>query len=309
MPYASDPEFDEILPLLPTAPMTDVVASRAMLASMIPMINEGVDVTGLRIADRTVPGAPGAPEVLVRTYERDGGGNGSAVIYIHGGGFTVGSVDTEQGSAVAIAREVGALVISVSYRLAPEDPFPAGLDDCFASHAWVHEHADELGVDPARVAVVGNSAGGGLAAGLALMVRDRGAPQLCFQFLGIPELDDRLETPSMTSFVDTPLFNRPAAVASWNHYLGDDPGDVSIYAAPARATDLSGLPPAYISTMEFDPLRDEGVLYGLALLQAGVSCELHNYPGAFHGAVMLATSDVAKRSMAEMLAVLTRRLG
>ena len=138
---------------------------------------------------------------------------------------------------------------------------------------------------PQRIAVNGGSAGGGLAAGLALLSRDRGAPALCFQYLGIPELDDRLETPSMRQFHDTPMWSRPAAEKSWEWYLGDAHGrdDVSPYAAPARATDLAGLPPAYVSTMEFDPLRDEGILYALNLMAAGVSVELHSFPARSTG--------------------------
>ena len=150
---------------------------------------------------------------------------------------------------------------------------------------WLHDQADALGVDPTRVAVNGGSAGGGLAAGLALLARDRGGPAICFQYLGIPELDDRLDTPSMQQFHDTPMWSRPQAEQSWEWYLGDAHGtdDVSPYAAPARATDLAGLPPAYMSTMEFDPLRDEGIIYALKLLAAGVSVELHSFPGTFHG--------------------------
>ena len=139
------------------------------------------------------------------------------------------------------------------------------------------------------MAVLGASAGGGLAAATALLARDLGGPPLCFQMLHIPELDDRLETPSMRAFVDSPLWNRPLAVKSWQAYLGDLSGsaDVPAYAAPARATDLSGLPPAYISTAENDPLRDEGIIYALRLLQAGVSVELHQFPGTFHGSALV----------------------
>src|SRR5207247_8429091 len=136
-------------------------------------------------------------------------------------------------------------VVSVDYRLAPEDPFPAGLEDCYAALRWIHDRAEDLGVDRERIGVIGGSAGGGLAAGLALLARDRGGPSLCFQFLGIPELDDRLDTPSMRAFVDTPLWNRPNAELSWPYYLGESTGDVSPYAAPARAPDLRGLPQPY----------------------------------------------------------------
>lgn len=308
MAYAFDREFEDVISMLSTIVPHDVHASRALLASMVPAINAGVDVSGLSIEDRHIPGPPNAADVAVRTYRRAESATAAAVLYLHGGGFVSGSVDSEHGQAAAIARHVGATVVSVEYRLAPEHPFPAGLEDCYAAYTWLCGHAASLGVDTARIAVVGMSAGGGLAAGLTLLMRDRGAPQLAFQYLGIPELDDRLHTVSMTTFVDTPLFNRPAAESSWRHYLGDQLGETSPYAAPARAADLSGLPPAYISTMEFDPLRDEGILYGLALLQAGVSCELHSFPGTFHGSSMVATAEVSRRIADELIAVLTRRL-
>jgi acetyl esterase/lipase len=142
-----------------------------------------------------------------------------------------------------------------------------------------------------------------------LVAGDRGGPVLCFQLLEIPELDDRLETPSMRAFQDTPLWNRPNAVWSWRHYLGPShTGEVSPYAAPARAKDLSALPPAYVSTMEFDPLRDEGIEYALRLMQAGVSVELHSYPGTFHGAALLPGTAVSRRSSEEVFGSLARAL-
>jgi acetyl esterase/lipase len=209
---------------------------------------------------------------------------------------------------LAAAHAADAVVVSVEYRLAPEHPFPAGLEDCYAALVWLAAEARALGVDPARIAVMGQSAGGGLAAGLALLARDRGGPRLCCQLLGIPELDHRLETASMREFVDTPLWNRPNAIMSWRHYLGEPPGEVSPYASPAIAKDLRGLPPAYVSTMEFDPLRDEGIEYALRLLQAGVPVELHQYPGTFHGSGLVAGAAVSRRAQAEWLDALARGL-
>ena len=143
------------------------------------------------------------------------------------------------------------MLVSVDYRLAPEHPYPAGVHDCYAALSFLHDEAGALGVDTNRIAVVGASAGGGLAAATTLLARDLGGPALCFQMLHIPELDDRLETPSMRKFVDSPVWNRPLAEKSWKAYLGGLAGtDVPDYAAPARATDLSGLPPAYVSTAE-----------------------------------------------------------
>jgi acetyl esterase len=220
----------------------------------------------------------------------------------------VGNVDSEHASSAQTAR-AGAVVVSVEYRLAPEHPYPAGVEDCYAALRWLYDSRSELDIDAERIAVFGNSAGGGLAAAVALLARDRHGPPLCFQFLGIPELDDRLDTVSMRTFVDTPLWSRPKAVESWRQYLGTDGGEVSPYAAPARATDLSGLPPAFISTMEFDPLRDEGIIYGLRLLQAGVPVELHSYPGTFHGSSLIADAAISKRQAAEAADILRRALG
>jgi acetyl esterase/lipase len=199
--------------------------------------------------------------------------------------------------------------VSVEYRLAPEHPFPAGVEDCYAALSWTAANAAALGVDARRIAVAGQSAGGGLAAATALLARDRGGPALCFQLLEIPELDDRLDTPSMLAFDDTPLWNRPSAVWSWKHYLGPDHGgEVSPYAAPARAQDVSGLPPAYVSTMELDPLRDEGILYALRMLQAGVPVELHSYPGTFHGSALIPAAAVSQRNAREVLDALRRAI-
>ena len=197
-------------------------------------------------------------------------------------------------------------MVSVDYRLAPENPYPAGIEDCYAALAWTAANAAELGIDRARLGIGGASAGGGLSAGLALLARDRGGPAICFQYLGIAELDDRLETPSMTKFVDSPVWNRPGAVVSWDSYLGGRPADQ--YAAPARAEDLSGLPPAYVDVCEFDPLRDEDLIYAHRLIQAGVPTEVHHYPGTFHGSGMVETAAVSRRMAAEMLDALRRGL-
>jgi acetyl esterase/lipase len=154
--------------------------------------------------------------------------------------------------------------------------------------------------------VHGQSAGGGLAAAVALLVRDRGGPPLVVQSLGIPQLDDRLQTPSMRAFTETPMWTRAQASQSWELYLDGKPADG--YAAPARARDLARLPPAYIATMELDPLRDEGLEYGMRLLAAGVSVELHNYPGTFHGSALATGAAISRRATADLVAALSARL-
>jgi acetyl esterase/lipase len=309
--YSYDPELAPIVPFLPSVDITNVAAARVSLYERVAQFSSSHDESSLDVQDYSIAGCEGDPAVAVRVFRPvRASGLAPALLYIHGGGFVVGSVLAEQENAVALVSTLGTVVVSVEYRLAPEHPFPAALHDCFAALNWLCQHANELGVDPARVGVYGSSAGGGLAAALALYCRDHAGPALCFQFLAIPLLDDRLETDSMRTFIDTPGWNRPSAELSWAYYLGSAGSeDVSPYAAPARAKDLRNLPPAYISTMEFDPLRDEGILYALALLDAGVSVELHSYPGTFHGSSTVMTAGVSRREVDEQMAVLRRALG
>ncbi|MGO9872827.1 MAG: alpha/beta hydrolase [Acidimicrobiia bacterium] len=308
MSYAFDPELASLVPLLPEIDITDPAVARATIASFAEAGGFDVDRSGLTIDDRML-GRPDGPDVRVRVYRPLGHGERRAgLLYIHGGGFVIGTIDTEEANAAALARNLGIVVVSVDYRLAPEHPYPAGLDDCSAALTWLHDRADDLAVDAARVGVYGQSAGGGLAAALALRARDRGGPAICFQFLGMPELDDRLDTASMRAFVDTPMWNRPSAVASWRHYLAGLDGDVPYDAAPARAHDLAGLAPAYVSAMEFDPLRDEAIDYASRLLQAGVPTELHVFPGTFHGSSFVAAAAISQRADKEAQVALRRGL-
>jgi acetyl esterase len=308
-----DPELAAITELIPHVDLTDPASARAGFDKMLATLTSEIPgVETLEITDRLVPGWPGDPEVAVRVYRPVGLTQSvPGILMIHGGGFIVGNIGTEHVGAAMLSINTGAAVVSVDYRLAPEHPFPAGLHDCYAALVFLAEAAAELGIDPARVALVGSSAGGGLAAATALLARDLGGPAVCFQMLHIPELDDRLETASMKAFTDTPVWNRPLAVLSWQAYLGELSGsdDVPAYAAPGRCADLSGLPPAYVSTAENDPLRDEGILYAMGLLAAGVSVELHQFPGTFHGSAMVTTAAVSKRAQRESVVVLRRALG
>ncbi|MFC8919161.1 alpha/beta hydrolase [Streptomyces sp. NPDC057116] len=295
-----DPELEAFIPFFPKADLTDPAAQRKGLADLAARVPPP-DTTTMEIEDRTVPGDPGVP---VRIY-RPHGARG-AVVWLHGGGFVMGDVDTEHPWAARLAAGSGAVVVSVGYRLAPEHPFPAALEDARAALAWTAAHTTELGVDPGRIAVGGHSAGGGLAAALTLWARDRQGPPICFQLLNQPQLDDRQESWSARNFTDTPWIDRDKVTASWRHYLGTTPA--TPYAAPARAEDLSGLPPAHIATAELCPNRDEDIAYALRLLQAGVSVELHQWPGTFHGSQALLSAGVSQRQIAELSAALRRAL-
>lgn len=295
-----DPELEAFVPLLPSADLSDPDACRKIYDELA-AARPAPDTSGLEVQDRTVPAEP---DVAVRIY-RPARARG-AVIWMHGGGWTVGTLDTEEHWAARIAAGSGAVVISVAYRLSPEHPFPAALDDAYAVLTWAHEHAAELGIDPDRIAVGGHSAGANLAAAMSLRSRDQQGPPIRFQLINEAILDDRQQTWSARNFTQTPWNTRDVRATALRHYLGSRPA--TPYAAPARADDLSNLPPAYVATAEFDPNRDEGIEYALRLLQAGVSVELHQWPGTFHGSMAIQSADVSQRQLARLGEVLRRAL-
>ena len=256
----------------------------------------------LGITEELVPGPPGADPVRVRIYRPPGDASPRpGVVYIHGGGFIAGDLDSEDVRCVRLAHDGGCVVVSVEYRLAPEHRFPAALDDCYAALGWTAASAAALGIDPDRIGLAGASSGGNLAAGTALLARDRGEPAVAFQCLVYPTLDDRMETASVR-FVGTPMVDGSDVARCWEYYLGPDrTDDVSPYAAPGRAADLTGLPPTYMMTAEFDPLRDDGLRYAMRLLEAGVSVELHQFAGAFHGFDIFPTT-LSQRALDEQVA-------
>ncbi|MFF2059974.1 alpha/beta hydrolase [Rhodococcus qingshengii] len=309
-----DPELAAALSMLPDMDFGDLPAIRSMYDTMVDAELAALSYDGVDIRDLAAPGLSGDPDVAIRLFRpRHVQSVPPVLVWIHGGGFATGTARVSESFCVDVARETGCVVANVDYRLAPETPFPGPLNDCYAALVFVHAHAHELGIDPDRIAVGGQSAGGGLAAGTVLKARDERTVPVAFQLLEIPELDDRLTTASMTDFVDTPIWHRHNAILSWQYYLGEDyagPDDpsVSIYAAPARASDLAGLPPTYLCTMELDPLRDEGIEYALRLLRAGVSVELHSFPGTFHGSSLLSAAEVSKRGHAEALDAVRRGL-
>ncbi len=299
-----DPTVEKLASMFPRFDVSDAFATRVVLNEFLgAMAAKGVErPTDDRIEEieRTIPGPDGAPEVPIRIYmPKDRTEAGSGFVDFHGGGFILGDLETAHPRCLIMAAEGGAVSVGVDYRLAPENPFPAGVEDCYAALQWVVGHTEELKIDPAKIAIGGSSAGGNLTAAVALMARDRGGPDVAFQMLICPVIDDRCKTPSMKDGAGLYIWDYQNSLDMWNHYIGEDRSNVSPYAAPARAEDLSGLPPSYMMTCEHDPLRDEAIIYAMRLMAAGVPVELHNYPGTVHGFDFLTPSDISTRAVNE----------
>ncbi|WP_297624836.1 alpha/beta hydrolase [Nocardia sp.] len=313
MTYTFDPELAPWVDRLRPADYKDVPAARAQMRELFAGRPQVPVPDSVGIRDLVARGENAGVEVPVRVYTPvDGEGALPALLYVHGGGFVLGDLEMVHAKMIRFAAELGIVVVSVDYRLAPEHPFPAGLEDSYAALQWAVREADELRIDITRIGVAGDSAGGAIAAGLVLFARDQHGPELCFQLLDFPATDDRLQTPSATEYADTPNIDGPSLQVIWRHYLGAEvePGsaEVSQYAAVARAADLSGLPPTYISTSQFDPVRDDGIDYAQRLARAGVPTELHLYPGTFHGSGLVADAAVSRRAAADQLDALRRGL-
>lgn len=234
-----------------------------------------------RVQDRSIPG-PGGP-VPIRVYTPEGRQPLPVLVYFHGGAFTMGSINTEDPLCRALANGAGCIVVSVEYRLAPEHKFPAGVEDCYAATRWVAGHAAELGGDEARLAVGGSSAGGNLAAVVALMARDRGGPELVFQLLMYPVTSSGCDTVSCRECGEGYMLTKEALLWNWSLYVRDEAEGRHPYASPLRANSLEGLPPALVITAEYDPLRDEGEAYALRLKEAGVPATCKRFDGLLHG--------------------------
>lgn len=314
-----DPELREVLAAFPEEFLLDLrdiglarqrmAILREALASALPPLPEDVAIVD-EYAQNPMDGAT----VRVRVYRPTRApGVLPALVWIHGGGYVLGTPEMNDPQCATFARELPALVVSVDYRLAPEHPYPTPLEDCYAALRWTWEQAERLGVDRTRIAIGGASAGGGLCAGLALLARDRGEVPVRFQLLIYPMIDDRNQTPSSYEITERRLiWTREWNLIGWRAYLGQEPGGEGVppYAAPARADNLAGLPPAYVMVGTADLFRDEDITYAQRLMQAGVPTELHVFAGAFHGFDSFAPQAwVSQRANAEVLAVLRRALG
>jgi acetyl esterase/lipase len=305
-----DPELSAVLAELPAEVplrMEDIRATR----EQTPVVEDEVlrRNGAVELEDRQIPGPAGAPDLSVLILRPAGGqGPWPGVYHTHGGGMVMGT----NRNAEEIARwvdEAGVVAVSVEYRLAPEHPHPAPVEDCYAGLVWTAGHCGELGIDPARLIIAGASAGGGLAAGTALMARDRGGPALSHQILMCPMLDDRGVTPSSQELDGEGTWDRTSNLTGWTALLGDARGgpDVSPYAAPARAQDLTGLPAAFIDVGSAETFRDEAIDYAARLSRAGVPVEFHLWPGGFHGFEEMAPrTALARASLAARLSYIRR---
>lgn len=284
-----DPELAPALELYPPTELNleNLAATREMMVKMTLEINAQLPkIEGVTQEDRQVPGPEGDPDIRVRIYKpAEQTDTLPGFLWIHGGGYVLGSIDGDDYGNRLRVKKAECVIVSVDYRLAPEHPYPAPVEDCYAGLKWMFDHANEIGVDRSRIAIGGASAGGGLAAGLALLVRDRAETDVVFQLLVYPMIDDCNIAPASETLPDTLIWSRAKNLFGWTSYLGREPGcdDVPYTAAAFRATDVSGLPPALIVVGDLDLFVDENIEYARRLIQAGVPTELHVYPGAYHG--------------------------
>ncbi|WP_394363076.1 alpha/beta hydrolase [Amycolatopsis sp. SB7-3] len=297
---AYDPELAAVLPALKGNVPVGMTADQLerYRALPFPTIEEQIGDRPVTWTDHTIPGYGGAEIVVSVIARRDHRGGGPGVYHVHGGGMVMGDRFASVGPLVEWAMKYDAVAVTVEFRRAPEHPDPVPVEDCYAGLEWMAAHAGELGFDPGKLVVFGGSGGGGLAAGVTLLARDRGGPALCGQLLQCPMIDDRNDTGSARRYDGVGVWDRTSNLTAWTMVLGDRRGgpDVSPYAAPARATDLGGLPPTFIDVAAAEVFRDEAVAYASAIWAAGGEAELHVWGGAFHGFYDLAPETAVARS-------------
>jgi acetyl esterase len=283
----------------------DVAATRAAFDNM-PLPRREIALAS--VADRKIPGPAG--EIPVRIYQPHGAGVKPVLLYFHGGGWVIGTLDSYDATCRELAQGAGCVVVSVDYRLAPEHRYPAAPDDCYAALKWVAANAASLGADANRLAVGGDSAGGNLSAVVSQMARDKGGPAIRFQLLIYPVTDADFTRGSYASNAEGYLLTTVSMHWFWDHYLPEKSKRADAYASPLRAKDLSGLPPAWVCTAEFDPLRDEGEAYAKRLQEAGVSTQLTRFDGLIHGFISMGlVAPKAQAAIDEAVAALKKGFG
>jgi acetyl esterase/lipase len=300
------PELRKVLAVFPHLNLPDDL--EVARSFPVPQIEKSKHVI---TSSRIIPG-PGE-ELLVKIYEPAQRPKWKlpAVLWLHGGGYIMGHPDRSDGLCERFVMEANCVVFAIKYRLAPEHPYPAAIEDCYAGLKWMTDAAEQLNIDLTRIAVAGASAGGGLTAALTLMARDKGGPTIAFQMPLYPMIDDRNVTPSSLEITSNKAsWNRSKNLVGWRMYLGEHTsGVISPYAAPARAENLAGLPPAYTCVGQLDPFRDETIDYVARLAQAGVPVEFHLYPGCIHGfESIVPDADVSQRASKGYVTALAKAL-
>ncbi|MEV7555849.1 alpha/beta hydrolase [Amycolatopsis sp. NPDC089917] len=297
---AYDPELAAVLPALAGHVPVGMTAEQLerYRSLRFPSVEEQIGDRPVTWTDHTIPGHGGAEIVVSVIAREDHHGGGPGIYHVHGGGMVMADRFASVRPLIEWAMKYDAVAVTVEFRRAPEHPHPVPVEDCYAGLEWMAAHADELGFDPERLVVFGGSGGGGLAAGVTLMARDRSGPALSGQLLQCPMIDDRNETVSAREYDSVGVWDRTSNLTAWTMVLGERRGtpDVSPYAAPARATDLGGLPPTFIDVGAVEVFRDEAVAYASAIWAAGGEAELHVWGGAFHGFHDLAPESAVARS-------------
>jgi acetyl esterase/lipase len=321
---ASREPLEQLLQAVPGGfnAIPDIVERRAFVRQLLQAMTADLPPNDRVLSeDRTIPGPAGAPDVRVRVYtpvevpdrETSAAPPGRTgvlmpgILYIHGGGMIIGDLDGEHLRAEMLCELTRSIVVSTDYRKAPEDAHPAQVEDCYAALTWMAAHASELDIDATRIAVYGGSAGGNLAIATTMMARDQAGPSIAFLMAPYPMLDDRNEHSSTHEITEIGIWDRSGNIEAWEWFLAGKPADA--YAAPARATDLSGLPPTFIDVGELDLFRDEDIDFVQRLIQAGVPTEFHLYPGAYHASEVFAPeAELSQRIWAARISALTRAL-
>ncbi|MDX6255836.1 MAG: acetyl esterase [Frankiales bacterium] len=297
-----DPELAAMQVLMPDIDIADVAAARRIERSLSPRMGTPPGSSDVQATDLACERKDGSL-LGVRHYRPASLGRQPlpSLLFIHGGSFVTGGLHTEDARCAEYASTVGCSVVAVDYRLAPEHPYPAGLDDCVVAARWMADQSGVLGIDPTRLGIGGLSAGGALAAGTALRLRDDNAASLAIQLLLFPVLDARADSASCQAFTDVPVLTTASVETMWRLYLGTSwfrgCPDPPTYSSPAHVDDLTGLPPTYICAAQFDPLRDEALAYGLRLLAQGVSVDMRHYARAFHSFDSFTATRLARAAM------------
>jgi acetyl esterase len=307
-----DPQMKQLLDAMAAAktPAFHTMAPAEARRQMSRRASQGTPEALARVEDRKIAGPGG--EIPIRIYTPEGAAPFGALVYFHGGGWVLGDIEMTDQPCRLLAKAAGCVIVSVEYRLAPEHKFPAGPEDCYCATRWVAENAASIGIDPNRIAVGGTSAGGTLAAAVAMLARDRGGPRIAYQLLIYPATTAALDTSSQRQFSSDSYYvlSRADMEWFWGHYLAGENDRTNPYACPAHAKTLRGLPPAFVITAEYDPLRDEGEAYAARLREEGVPAVLKRFDGVTHGFFgMPAQLDKSKAAIAEAGSALRIAIG